>query len=139
MPHALNMESSAWGKTITILLQITCVDLSEIHAPVSCETVWNSCLCDGFTRTKRDVHAGFCAFARPSKPPVSCVSFRIDRARRREGNEAKPVCTSDISAWTLCRARDLPGKHNTLFHTDSQRNGACQHISGLCVKNVHGP
>ena len=29
-----------------------------------------------------------------------------------------------VFAWTLCRARDLPGKHNKLFHTVTQRKGA---------------
>ena len=27
-------------------------------------------------------------------------------------------------AWTLCRARDLPGKHNILLHTVMQEAGA---------------
>ena len=26
-------------------------------------------------------------------------------------------------AWTLCHSRDLPGKHNKLLHTVTQRKG----------------
>ena len=56
-------------------------------------------------------------FARPSLTGNEVwddLGFDPTEAKRRQGNEAKTVCASDIFAWTLCRARDSPGKHNRL-------------------------
>ena len=51
--------------------------------------------------------AGFCAFARPSKPRHSCVDLRIERARRGKGNEAKTVLFIQRFAASHCFPRAI--------------------------------